>query len=89
MTTRGRYLRLHMCIDNRRALAQRRGCGAAREFPMTVPAAAVLCASAFIQQSALSQKPRQNANYLQQWSSSWAKWHPRGRFYAWSGDFVI
>ena len=49
MTTRGRYLRLHVCIDNRRALAlalPRRGCGAAREFPMTVPAAAVQCASA-------------------------------------------
>ena len=27
MTTSGRYLRLHVCIDNRRALAQRRGPG--------------------------------------------------------------
>ena len=44
MTTRGRYLRLHVCIDNRRALAQRLGCETAREFPMTVLAAAVQCA---------------------------------------------
>jgi len=46
MTTSGRYLRLHVhvCIDNRRALAQRLFHGAAREVPMTVPA--VLCASA-------------------------------------------
>jgi len=48
MTTRGRYLRLHVCIDNRRALSQRLFTGAAREFPMTVPAAAVQCASALI-----------------------------------------
>jgi len=46
MTTSGRYLRLHVCIDNRRALTQRLFHGAAGEFPMTVPAAAVLCASA-------------------------------------------
>jgi len=41
MTTSGRYLRLHVCIDNRRALAQRLFHGAAREFPMTVPAVCI------------------------------------------------
>jgi len=47
MTTRGHYLRLHECIDNRRALAHGLSHGAARDFLMTVPA--VLCASAFMQ----------------------------------------
>jgi len=41
MTTRGRYLRLHVCIDNRRTLAQRLFNGAATErsgnFPWPYP----------------------------------------------------
>jgi len=55
MTTRGRYPRLHVCIDNRRTLVQRlfRGCGAARDFYMTVPA--VLCASALKEMKYASQ----------------------------------
>ena len=55
MTTRGRYLHLHVCIDNRRTLVQRhfRGCGAARDFYMTVPA--VLCASALREMKYASQ----------------------------------
>ena len=55
MTTLGRYLHLHVCIENRRTLVQRlfRGCGAARDFYMTVPA--VLCASALKEMKYASQ----------------------------------
>ena len=37
MTTRGRYLRLHVCIVSRRALVQRLSHGAAAERPGNFP----------------------------------------------------
>jgi len=47
MTTRGRYLRLHVCIVSRRALVQRLSHGAAAErpgnFPWAYPQPSAVC----------------------------------------------